>query len=35
MLCARGQGDAYAEYNAWLRRLASLCRALELHARGS
>jgi hypothetical protein len=25
--------DAYGEYNAWLRSLASLCHALELRAR--
>jgi hypothetical protein len=33
MLRSAGSLDAYGEYNAWLRRLASLCHALELRAR--
>jgi hypothetical protein len=32
LLCARAGADAYGQYNAWLRRLASLCHALEARA---
>ncbi len=36
LLCDVAGADAYGQYNAWLRRLASLCHALEARtSRGS
>lgn len=32
LLCEESPADPYGRYNAWLRRLASLCRALEARA---
>jgi len=32
LLLAESPADAYGRYNAWLRRLASLCHALEARA---